>query len=552
MDPSGSYPSDVEEDYYSFFNLSKDATEDEITNAYKRLSRVFHPDKHTDPRKKENAEQLFHKTKTIYEVLRDPRKRAIYDTLGVKGLNVDGWEVVEKAKSPEQIRAEYQRLAWLEEERQLLQATNPRSTVVLNFNASDTFSSAYLDYEFEDDEYESFFPKVEVSGMSFSQSIEVPMSPEDTVCLTGNLQTNNGIGSGAINASLRRMRSPGGYEFGFGIGDGLIASAKGFRSFSSRSYATLTGDCLFTSRGLSPGFVASTSYQFDDAYQGVWAWKGGRQSGMTLTLMRNTVLNSSQISLHLGIASVYTALSSTWKMPQRDAKIKAGIKGGTFGCIIEGSFEKKISKYTAIGMSLTVGVPLGVSVRLRFIRSTQTYICNFMLCDEVMPIPIAYGVVLPTVGYLAFKQLFLDKYKKAAEERDLKLWREAHAARLREQREEAEATIVLLRETYARNRETEISKHGLVITKAIYGRIDEESGKLSTMEGETVDVTIPLQCLVKDSQLVSITSSKAQLPGFYDPCVGGRKALEIEYTFRNKPHKVFVEDNQRIRLPKNG
>lgn len=43
------------------------ATDDEINNAYRRLSRLYHPDKHTDPDRKVEAELLFSKTKRAYE-----------------------------------------------------------------------------------------------------------------------------------------------------------------------------------------------------------------------------------------------------------------------------------------------------------------------------------------------------------------------------------------------------------------------------------------------------------------------------------------------------
>lgn len=59
------------------------APPEEINSAYRRFSRMFHPDKHsTDPNKQKWAEQIFNKVKEAYEVLSDSHKRAIYDTLG--------------------------------------------------------------------------------------------------------------------------------------------------------------------------------------------------------------------------------------------------------------------------------------------------------------------------------------------------------------------------------------------------------------------------------------------------------------------------------------
>ena len=50
-------------------------------------------------------------TFTVYPVLSDPHMRAIYDNLGVAGLQTQGWEIVQRTKTPNEIREEYERLA---------------------------------------------------------------------------------------------------------------------------------------------------------------------------------------------------------------------------------------------------------------------------------------------------------------------------------------------------------------------------------------------------------------------------------------------------------
>lgn len=104
------------------------------------MSRIYHPDKHTDPLRKKEAEVLFNKTKKAYEVLSDPHKRAIYDSLGTKGLETEGWEVVQRTKTPQEIREEYELLAQQKEERRLLQRTNPQSSITVNIDATELFS----------------------------------------------------------------------------------------------------------------------------------------------------------------------------------------------------------------------------------------------------------------------------------------------------------------------------------------------------------------------------------------------------------------------------
>lgn len=50
-------------------------------------------------------------------------------------------------------------------------------------------------------------PNVEISGMNFNQSVELPLTQKDTCTLAGQLQTRNGTGGGGINLSWRHIFS---------------------------------------------------------------------------------------------------------------------------------------------------------------------------------------------------------------------------------------------------------------------------------------------------------------------------------------------------------
>lgn len=90
---------------------------------------------------------LFNRTKQAYEVLSDPHKRAIYDSLGVQGLQTEGWEIVHRTRTPNEIREEYEQLARERNERRLQQRTNPKGSIVVHVNATEIFNPYAYDLE---------------------------------------------------------------------------------------------------------------------------------------------------------------------------------------------------------------------------------------------------------------------------------------------------------------------------------------------------------------------------------------------------------------------
>src|SRR6476659_8948108 len=70
-------------DYYEILGVPRDATEDQIRKAYRKLARKHHPD--VNPGDKA-AEEKFKKVSAAYDVLSDDKKRAAYDEFGDDAL----------------------------------------------------------------------------------------------------------------------------------------------------------------------------------------------------------------------------------------------------------------------------------------------------------------------------------------------------------------------------------------------------------------------------------------------------------------------------------
>src|SRR5699024_7856486 len=71
-------------DYYENLGVQKNACNNELRKAYRRLAMKYHPDRNPDSAE---AEEKFKEAKEAYEILSDENKRAAYDRFGHAGVD---------------------------------------------------------------------------------------------------------------------------------------------------------------------------------------------------------------------------------------------------------------------------------------------------------------------------------------------------------------------------------------------------------------------------------------------------------------------------------
>jgi len=86
-------------DYYQVLGLNRNASQEEVRSAFRRLARQYHPD--VNPGNKE-AEAKFKEINEAYEVLSDPEKRKRYDELGSRWKDYERWQAQQGAAGRQQ------------------------------------------------------------------------------------------------------------------------------------------------------------------------------------------------------------------------------------------------------------------------------------------------------------------------------------------------------------------------------------------------------------------------------------------------------------------
>ena len=429
----GYHPKD--DDYYVILDVDFHAPPETITAAYRNLARKYHPDKNNqDERSRREAEVIFQKIKTAYDVLSDPHKRQIYDTLGPDGLKLDAWKLERKQMTAEEIREEFFRLQKQEIEDKNAIIAKPRASFTMALDASEIFrKKSKLDDEEDiddgndddDDQYigtsaasslANALTSIEIRSLSTSMAIENNLAINHTLNLAGNLNTQNGIGDGMLSAIYRYKYSRNTlFSLLYQVGRGPIISAGVEHKFNEKTSIACRGMLKVDTYTLAPAVRISLAHQIRDYLYGKVTYREGINSSVSTSLIYHNQLLALQVTTTYKLSQLEHTLSVDmgYRFNKDKSMLHVSLVGSSeTGLAVEYGCETRVFSINAIGASISLSLPSGVSLKLRYNRANQEFNIPIYLSDEIDSGPIFYGTMVPLIAYYLVDRCYLKHYKQ--------------------------------------------------------------------------------------------------------------------------------------------
>ncbi|KAF9345833.1 hypothetical protein BGX26_002691, partial [Mortierella sp. AD094] len=548
-------------DYYAVLNVSKKASEEDIREAYKRMSRVFHPDQHSGSSLEEAAGTKFQVLTRAFEVLSNPQMRAAYDEYGEEGLS-SRWEVGHRIKTPQEARDEYARLAREKQQLELENLVRSRNEIIINVDASRVFERYHTPIPFglpaQKNRTASIFDalgRTDIMQLYMKNSFQTQFGPRTQVILGGSMSSRSGTGSGSIVGTLRHTFSDKlSMELGASLlnpGSSLIKATYNIDQQTyvsgtafARDFQGPTPLVMTFGRRITKGATGYMTYRTGEWALGSWGpLPEDRQdfSSMSLGLKSIDSKESYYMELQAGVVQSHLLADRTWTLDD-STRIRVGARLSNLaglGASIGG--DRRITQHTKLGLAVEIALSGGIAFNIKVMRLGQSVTVPILLSSEFNPKFAFWTAIAPICAIAALDFGYIKPRRRRERTEKLQELRKVHAEFIANQKKEAEEAISLLRESTARKAKQEQNKDGLIIIEATYGNMNA---------GLVADVTVAVQALVNNSQLAMPGGhSKNHILGFYDPCLGEKKQLRIRYEFQKRMHEVVVADMDHVTLP---
>jgi DnaJ family protein C protein 11 len=138
----------------------------------------------------------------------------------------------------------------------------------------------------------------------------------------------------------------------------------------------------------------------------------------------------------------------------------------------------------------------------RLTRANHSFSAPILLHSNPSPSFVMWSAIVPVAFSLMLKILVLDPRERRKRAKKLRFLREKNVSLMKERKKEAEEAMSIMKDFVDRRREVEESHKGLIIVEAYYGNLGVDKERLKDTEfPPIINVTLPLQSLVQDSQL---------------------------------------------------
>ncbi|ORY02431.1 DnaJ-domain-containing protein [Basidiobolus meristosporus CBS 931.73] len=544
------------EDFYGVLNVTRRATEEEIKDSYRKLCRTFHPDKHTDPELQQIAQSRFQIIQKAYEVLTDPTKRASYDNYGEEGLRYT-FEPGTNFNDRKEMEEEQEKLKRKKREEEIESLIKVKSEISVQANATPLF--AFQPSPFNDPSLLSRFKQCGVSQLYMKHTLQTNIFEQTQAGVTATMLSRNSFGGGNLTGTLRHTFSGACWgEISTTVLNPRVLQGRLFYNLSPDSFIDIHTVAQTTK--IPPSFSFTAGQRVGATSTGYVAFKSGQYSlgpwGRQIDQMMRREYSSFAIGLanraekseyntelQMGLSDSHLTFDYTYTL-NPSSKLNAALVLSTGGLNVVVGGDSEVHPQHKVGFSVESGIPSGVTLKLRYTRPNQQIFVPIMM-TPVLNLRVALlSIMVPLSAGYAIDKLYLQAKRKKEVEEKIKNLREYHGAYLSARKRDALRVVSLLQKAAAEKTQEEEAKNGLVIVKALYGIFDKEHPEY------VADVTVPLQALVHESQLIIAGGhSKSNISGFYDPCFGSRKQLKILYKFNRRMHSVVVADTSPLACP---
>jgi len=537
-----------ETDYYALLNISKKATPDEIRSSYKRFAVTYHPDRHQQllslhPEKPssellQEATEKFTLIKTAYETLINPQQRALYDLYGVKGLQ-SNWQLTPFSKSHEEMKKQFGKLHLKKHTDSSLFPPNSMSTTKVAFTFEDFVNFLYR---------RKRFPLIPDTSLSYY--IRTPLWKNNIFTFGGGVTHHRdhtpGISTFVVGWEKNFSSNLNAFAEISASGPDSVLHVGAWRKLSKQCAARV-GACWQEAIAVPTNVEVSLERQWYNNLTGIVAWNSATYRNLSVQLKgirgKTTVLTEIRTEPE-DISASLSLVRTLSKRTNVKATGRVSING-RYELLLEGN--RAMNKYNQLGLAVSMrpeGVLFSVSVTRGGCQRISFPIAMADHCSLKM---FLATLLVPLTLCLVVKIFWIEPKKRIKRRRKLEKLRQETAKITATAKKNAESSVQLMLNSVARKRLFEEQRKGLIIVSALYGNLEsEDKGDCSA---QVIDVSIPLQQLVEDSQLHLHEGSKSGLLGFYDPCIGEEKQLYIRYLFRDKLHEVTNDDCQPLRIP---